>query len=330
MKKVYISADIEGIWGNGAAAHTARSGAEYEEYRLNMIREVNLLVDKLFAHGVEEVLVNDGHGNMDNLTASMLDARAGIVVSNGAYKAYGMMEGLDDTFDGVALVGYHCRSNTHGVMAHTIWESLIRSIEVDGVEMGESGINARLAREYGVPIILVSGDDVLYTQLQTELLAPFAYVETKKAISNQCAICCSWQMLDERYEQAVCQALEQEYDMTYPKQAHIMQEHSMQEHTLQAHTMREHSMQTNMTQAPMMEEHMVQTHTMEEHTTQTQTTQTHTITITFHHERHADFVARMDGITRVSACSVSLTKPSYAQAYAYMRFAIKISNAFAS
>ena len=84
-----------------------------------------------------------------SLSASRLDPRACMVVSNGAYKEYGMMEGLDDTFDGVCFVGYHCRSNTRGVMAHTIWGTLVRSIRVDGEEMGESGINARLAWEYG-------------------------------------------------------------------------------------------------------------------------------------------------------------------------------------
>ena len=94
MKKLYISADIEGIWGNGAFAHTAKNGTEYEEYRTNMISEVNLLIDKLFTAGAEEVVVNDGHGNMDNLSASRLDPRACMVVSNGAYKEYGMMEGL--------------------------------------------------------------------------------------------------------------------------------------------------------------------------------------------------------------------------------------------
>lgn len=84
MKKLYISADIEGIWGNGAFAHTAKNGTEYEEYRTNMISEVNLLIDKLFTAGAEEVVVNDGHGNMDNLSASRLDPRACMVVSNGA------------------------------------------------------------------------------------------------------------------------------------------------------------------------------------------------------------------------------------------------------
>lgn len=50
MKRYYLSADIEGIWGNSDSAYTVRSGAEYEQYRQNMIMEVNLAVSALFAN----------------------------------------------------------------------------------------------------------------------------------------------------------------------------------------------------------------------------------------------------------------------------------------
>ena len=139
MKKLYISADIEGIWGNGAFAHTAKNGTEYEEYRTNMISEVNLLIDKLFTAGAEEVVVNDGHGNMDNLSASRLDPRACMVVSNGAYKESGTMEGLDDTVDDVYFVVNHCRSNNRGVKARTRGGTLVSGNHGGGEEMGESG-----------------------------------------------------------------------------------------------------------------------------------------------------------------------------------------------
>ena len=192
MKKIYISADIEGIWGNANPANTVKKGIDYSEYANNMVREVNLLVDELFQYGVEEVLVNDSHGNMDNIWASQLDPRAGIVVSNGAYKEYGMMEGLDSSFDGVCFIGYHCRSNTSGIMSHTISGGMVEKITLDGQELGESGLNAKLAEEYGVPILLVSGDHLLKEQLKGELNNTYAYVETKRAVSSQCAICCSW------------------------------------------------------------------------------------------------------------------------------------------
>ena len=72
MKKIYISADIEGIWGNSNPANTAKNGYLYSEYCTNMMNEVNLVIDLLFQNGVEEVVVNDSHGNMDNLLPSKL------------------------------------------------------------------------------------------------------------------------------------------------------------------------------------------------------------------------------------------------------------------
>ena len=61
-----------------------------------------------------------------------LDPRAAFVSANGAYKEFGMMEGLDDSFDGALFIGYHSRCNSSGVMAHTIWGTMVRKIVVDG------------------------------------------------------------------------------------------------------------------------------------------------------------------------------------------------------
>ena len=274
MKKIYISADIEGIWGNSNPANTIKKGVDYSEYATNMTKEVNLLIEELFNQGVEEVLVNDSHGNMDNILASQLDPRAGIVVGNGAYKEYGMMEGLDSTFDGACFVGYHCRSNTSGIMSHTISGGMVEKITLDGKVFGESGLNAKLAEEYGVPVLLVSGDHLLKEQLKDELKDTYIYVETKKVISSQCGICCSWNELKRRYHQAVKTIFERKQEKEQgQKQAHVMQ-------------------------------------------------------ITFHHIRNADFVARMDGVNKVDNCTVEIQKDNYADLYKYMRFVIKVCNAF--
>lgn len=219
MKKIYISADIEGIWGNSNPSYTAKNGYLYNEYCLNMINEVNLVIDLLFQNGVEEVVVNDGHGNMDNLLPSKLDARAGFVSGNGAYKEFGMMEGLDDTFDGAFFIGYHSRSNSPGVMAHTIWGTMVSKIEVNGIELGESGINKLLADAYNVPVLLASGDSAYGKQVIEELGCVF--VETKKTISNQSVLCCSWNTLKNRYETGIQEALKGR-DLVKPKKHPIM------------------------------------------------------------------------------------------------------------
>ena len=56
MKKIYISADIEGIWGNSNPANTAKNGYLYSEYCTNMMNEVNLVIDLLFQNGGEDKL----------------------------------------------------------------------------------------------------------------------------------------------------------------------------------------------------------------------------------------------------------------------------------
>ena len=181
MERIYISVDIEGIWGNADSAHTMKEGAAYEQYREHMIWEVNTAIDAWFANGAKQVVVNDGHGGMDNLIASRMDERAELIIAHGAYKEYGMMEGICSDFDGACFLGYHCRSNTPGVMAHTIWGSQVRCIHINGEEMGESGINAHLAWYYGVPLLMVSGDSLLKEQLQEELEQAQQEVKTAAA-----------------------------------------------------------------------------------------------------------------------------------------------------
>lgn len=271
MKKIYISADIEGIWGNSNPNYTSKDGYLYREYCLNMIHEVNLVIDLLFKNGVEEVIVNDGHGNMDNLLPSELDCRAGFVSGNGAYKEFGMMEGLDETFDGAFFIGYHSKSNSPGVMAHTIWQTMVSKIEVNGIELGESGINKLLANTYNVPVLLASGDSAYGKQVQKELDCVF--VETKKTLSSQSVLCCSWNTLTNRYEKGIQKALKN-HNVVQPKKNSIMD-------------------------------------------------------ITFHHSRTADFVSRMDGVEKIDSCTIRIQKENYKDLYAYMRYVIKVFNAYA-
>lgn len=216
MKQIYLSADIEGIWGNSDSAYTMKDGYAYEQYRANMIYEVNLAIQHLFDCGAQRVVLNDGHGGMDNLIPAQMDDRVEMIVSHGAYKEYGMMEGISSDFDGVCFLGYHCRSNTPGVMAHTIWGSQVRSISLNGEEIGESGLNAHLAWYYGLPVIMVSGDSLLKEQLISELKGQVHFVETKKTINSLCALNCSKQQLQQRYAETIKAAMSDHYEI-YPE-----------------------------------------------------------------------------------------------------------------
>ncbi len=161
--KVYISADMEGITGLVDNTQVSPTGRDYAYGRKLMTAEVNAAVAAAFEAGASEVLVNDSHWNQTNLQPDQLDRRA--VLITGAPKPFGMMQGLDETFAAVIFIGYHAQaSTTDGVLDHTFDDRSIRSVRLNGHEVGEYGLNAALAGHFGVPVVFISGDRAVTEQ----------------------------------------------------------------------------------------------------------------------------------------------------------------------
>ena len=77
----------------------------------------------------------------------------------------GMMEGIDSTFGAVIFIGYHAStSSTTGVRAHTMSSALLTRIAINGTSMSEAGVNAAIAAEYGVPVVMITGDDQIVAE----------------------------------------------------------------------------------------------------------------------------------------------------------------------
>ncbi|SCX91163.1 M55 family metallopeptidase [Alkaliphilus peptidifermentans] len=183
--KIFISVDMEGIWGLSAKGHVSKESNEYSRTRSLMLQETNWAIEALFKNGATEVVVNDSHDSMDNIMIEGLDPRASLIT--GQFKPFSMMEGIDETFDGVMFIGYHSRMGTeNGIYNHTYSGKTIEKIIINGKELGEAGINAGVAGYYGVPILVVSGDDKLALQIKEEIGDVEAIV-VKKAISRFCA-----------------------------------------------------------------------------------------------------------------------------------------------
>ncbi len=155
--KVFISADMEGIWGVVHANQTSDSSPEYGAARRWMADDVNAVIAGLLEAGAGEVVVNDSHGSMRNISAEALNAKASLI--SGSPKPLSMMQGIDETYDAVIFVGYHSRAGTApAILDHTISGGTIRAIRINGQELPEMGINAAIAGYYKVPVIMLSGD----------------------------------------------------------------------------------------------------------------------------------------------------------------------------
>jgi D-amino peptidase len=179
-KKVFISADMEGISGISASDQLSAAGAEYGRSRKMMADDVNAAIRGARAGGATAILVNDSHGTMRNLRLE--DLEPGVSLISHSFKRSGMMEGLDDSFDAAIFVGYHAKAgHPGGLFAHT-GSGVVRDVRVNGVSMGEGGLNTTVAAWYGVPVVLVTGDDVAVKQV-AEIATSAKTVAVKRAIN---------------------------------------------------------------------------------------------------------------------------------------------------
>lgn len=163
--RIYISADMEGVVGAVTGEQLGPGGFEYQRFREFMTEEVNAAIDAARAAGATEFLVSDSHGNGQNLLIERLPDD--VMVIRSWPRPLGMMEGIDETFDGVIFIGYHASTaNTRGVRAHTMSSASITGLRLNGMEMTEGSINAAIAGHFGVPVIMVSGDDAAVAENQ--------------------------------------------------------------------------------------------------------------------------------------------------------------------
>ncbi|GAB1646374.1 M55 family metallopeptidase [Krasilnikovia sp. MM14-A1259] len=184
--KVLISADMEGATGVTTPDDCAPGHPRWEYCRRLLTSDVNAAVSGFAAAGADEILVNEAHADQRNLLLDRLDTRASLLI--GAHKPLGMMEGIDRSPDAVAFVGYHTGAGELGVLAHTYLPNSITSVRVNGVPASEGRMNALLAAEYGVPVVLVTGDDL--TCADAAGYAPHAVaVPVKTCVDRYSAIC---------------------------------------------------------------------------------------------------------------------------------------------
>jgi D-amino peptidase len=162
--KIYISADMEGLTGVVTDEQLGPEGFEYGRFRQIMTDEVNVVIEAAREAGATEFLVSDSHGNGQNLLIEQLPDDVQIVRS--WPRELGMMHGIDASFDGVIFVGYHAStSSSSGVRAHTESSAYLTGLQLNGQDVSEGAWNAAVAGQFGVPVILVTGDDAAVEEL---------------------------------------------------------------------------------------------------------------------------------------------------------------------
>ncbi len=158
-QKILISVDMEGVAGVVTGEQLGPSGFEYQRFRKFMTDEALAAIDGALEAGAKEIVVADAHGNGQNLLIEKLPDD--VMVIRSWPRRFGMVGGIDSSFDGVMLIGYH--SSTHnmkGVRAHTFSSAKLTKVKVNDIAVSEGMWAAMVTGHFDVPIILVTGDEV--------------------------------------------------------------------------------------------------------------------------------------------------------------------------
>jgi D-amino peptidase len=183
--KVYISTDFEGVAGIVDWDQIMVGSHDYELGRRLLLGELNAAIDGAIEAGASEFVVNDSHSSMRNLSPDLIHGRAALI--SGKHKPLYMMEGLDESFDAIFFLGYHGSVGaSQSILSHSYNPRAIWEARLNGDIVGESALNALVAAHFGVPIALVTGDQVTAEEAGRINPAPYT-VEVKRSLSRYAA-----------------------------------------------------------------------------------------------------------------------------------------------
>lgn len=185
--KIYICTDLEGISGVVIKNQGKSQLPEYAVAVRLLLGDLNAAIEGALSGGADEIIVSDSHSSGFNLPLEDLHPAAEYVIGYEA-PSKPRFHFLDESVDGVILLGYHAMAGTGAaVLDHTMAISAWRNVEINGIPVGEAEIDAAIAGEFGVPVIMASGDDKLCSEVLR--LMPWASTAcVKKGLGRERAL----------------------------------------------------------------------------------------------------------------------------------------------
>jgi len=189
MKKFIIRADIEGVSGIVSAEQTEPGKPDFA-YGLKMFHsDLKAVLDGLFTGGASSVTIYDMHYFGRNVDISVLPRNTAVVCGKPPYN-HADAGGLDSTCSGLVLLGFHSKHGTdQGLLAHT-YEPDITDVRLNGLSVGEIGIDAAVAGDFGVPLVLFTGDSAGAAEAKA-LVPETVTAVVKESLGRSAGLCYS-------------------------------------------------------------------------------------------------------------------------------------------
>jgi D-amino peptidase len=176
---IVVMVDMEGISGICRKSQVMPGGEHDQSARRFLTWDVNACVDGCFKGGADRVTIRDCHGSGFHFVWEELDSRA--VYAQGAGRKGPRIPGIEKA-DGMILLGYHAMAGTpKAILEHTMSSAEWQNFWLNGKKAGEVAIDAGMAGDYGVPTLMVSGDDKVCREA-SRLIPGIVAVEVKQGL----------------------------------------------------------------------------------------------------------------------------------------------------
>lgn len=182
--KFMIRSDIEGV--TGVTTYQQAEGTEFG--RAMLTNDLNACIEGLLSTGDHEIVIYDEHTDGRNVELDDLPDNVSVICGKPPYRPdWG---GIDSSYDAMIMVGFHARSGVEGALLPHSYSRKNLNIRLNGTIVGEIGMEAAIAGDFGVPLWMVTGDSVGMVEAE-QIVLNVKTVIVKEAMGEFAARCLS-------------------------------------------------------------------------------------------------------------------------------------------
>lgn len=154
--RIFMISDMEGLSCVSYKAQTKPGTDAYYKAQKYLMSDLNAAIKGAHDAGADEIVIYDLHESGKNILLEEIPEYVSVIVGKPP-KTIGVC-GMCDKFNALFLVGNHSKTYTPNAVFPHAYSVIDGNIFVNGIEVGEIGMEAMIAGLYNVPLAFVSGD----------------------------------------------------------------------------------------------------------------------------------------------------------------------------
>jgi D-amino peptidase len=185
--KYMIRSDMEGVSGVVSYDQVVPGRPDYPVGQGLFRADLCACITGLRDGGAGEIVIYDEHCDGRNIHADWLPEDVSFIAGKPPYRE-DWAGGLDASFTGLIMLGFHSKWGTPRGLLHHTYEHDICELRLNGIAIGEIGMETAIAGDYSVPLQLVTADSAGCQEAEA-LIPGVRTVAVKESVDETGGLC---------------------------------------------------------------------------------------------------------------------------------------------